>query len=91
MILLNNLIQTIATIYIILIIIRAFMTWIKPEILYAYTSFFAFISAIVDPFLNFIKRFIPIVYRGFDFSPIIAILLVEIIKNIIILFLDMIF
>ncbi len=86
-----SLIQTIATIYVILIIIRAFMSWIRPEVLYAYTSFFAFISVMVDPFLNIIRRFIPLVYRGFDFSPVVAILIVEILKNAIILLLTKIF
>ncbi len=86
-----NTIQTVVTIYIILIIIRAFMSWIRPEVLYAYNSFFGFVAALVDPFLNIIRRIIPIVYRGFDFSPIIAILIVEILKNIIIYFISKLF
>jgi YggT family protein len=86
-----NLIQAIATIYIFLIIIRAFMTWIKPEVLFTYNSFFAFVAALTDPFLITIRRFIPLVYREFDFSPIVAILIVEILKNILILFITKLF
>ncbi|MCX7698603.1 MAG: YggT family protein [Candidatus Goldbacteria bacterium] len=86
-----NLIQTIANIYIFLIIIRALMSWIKSEVLYAYSSFFAFVSLLTDPFLNFIRRFIPLVYHGFDFSPVVAIFIVEILKNTIILLLTKIF
>mgnify|MGYP000976629355 FL=1 len=86
-----NLIQTVATIYIFLIIIRAFMTWIKPEMLYTYNSFFAFISALTDPFLITIRRFVPLVYSGIDFSPVVAILIVEILKDILILFITKLF
>lgn len=91
MIIIINLIQTIATIYIILIIIRVIMSWIKSEVLYAYSSFFAFVSVLTDPFLIIIRRFIPLVYRGFDFSPVVAILIIEILKNILIYFITRLF
>lgn len=86
-----NIINTIVTIYIILIIIRAIMTWIRPEVLYAYNSFFAFVSVLTDPFLLFIRRIVPLVFSGFDFTPVVAILIVEIFKNIIIFLLTKLF
>ncbi|MCX8093556.1 MAG: YggT family protein [Candidatus Goldbacteria bacterium] len=91
MIIIINLIQAIATIYIFLIIIRALMSWIKSEVLYAHSSFFAFVSVLTDPFLNLIRRFIPLIYRGFDFSTVVAIFIVEILKNAIIFLLTKLF
>jgi len=91
MMIIINIIQTIATIYIILIIIRAFMSWIRPEVLYAYNSFFAFVSVMTDTFLSLIRRVIPLVFRGIDFTPVVAILIVEILKNAIILLLTKLF
>jgi|DewCreStandDraft_4_1066084.scaffolds.fasta_scaffold12520_3 YggT family protein len=86
-----NIIHTIAAIYIILIIIRALVTWIKPQILFAYNSFFSFVSSLTDPFLMIIRRFIPVIYSGFDFSPVVAILIVEILKNLLIFTITKIF
>lgn len=66
--------------YYLLIILRIFLTWI-PSIDW-HQQPFKFVSEITDVYLDIFKRFIPPI-GGLDFSPIIAIFALEIIKDII--------
>jgi uncharacterized protein YggT (Ycf19 family) len=63
--------------YVVMIAVRAFMTWIRPEVLYAYRKFFLIIEKAVDPLLDFVKRVFPAGVGRVDLSPVIAIVLVE--------------
>lgn len=76
--LLISIIDTAATVYILIIVISAFMTWIRPEVLYQFRQFFNIITALTAPFLRFISRFFPVNMGRVDISPVIAVLLVEI-------------
>ena len=62
-------------------ILRIFLTWI-PNIDW-YSQPFKFLSAIVDPYLNLFRRFVPPI-GGLDFSPIIAFFALSIIYKILI-------
>tara|TARA_Y100001970_G_C14241681_1_gene865289 strand:- start:1719 stop:1898 length:180 start_codon:yes stop_codon:yes gene_type:complete len=55
------------------------MSWVRPRP----NSLTYFISDITDPYLNFIKKFIPPVGM-IDFSPIVALLLLDVLQSIII-------
>lgn len=78
------LVDAAATIYILMIFIRAFMTWIRPEAIYQYRKFFDFIARMADPFLMFIRRFFPTVFGGVDMGPLIALFLIEIARYLLI-------
>ncbi|MBT5346269.1 YggT family protein [bacterium] len=60
-----------------LIFFRVLMSWVKPRP----NSLTYFISDITDPYLNFIKRFIPPVGM-IDFSPIVALLLLDVMQSV---------
>lgn len=66
--------------YEIAIFIYCFMSWI-PGL--TQSRFAGFISSIVDPFLNLIRRVIPMRIGLFDFSPIVALILVQVLESVI--------
>lgn len=66
--------------YYILIIIRIFLTWI-PNIDWQ-SQPFAWMCSIVDPFLNIFRGIIPPIGGVLDVSPILAIILLQIIQGI---------
>ena len=67
--------------YYLLIIIRIFLTWI-PNIDWQ-SQPFAWIRSIVDPFLNILRGIIPPIGGVLDISPIIAIILLQIMQGLI--------
>ena len=67
--------------YYLLIIIRIFLTWI-PNIDWQ-SQPFAWILSIVDPFLNIFRGIIPPIGGVLDISPIIAIILLQIMQGLI--------
>lgn len=66
--------------YFILIILRIFLTWI-PSIDW-YQQPFRALREVTDMYLNIFRRFIPPI-GGLDFSPIIAIIVLQILQGII--------
>lgn len=67
--------------YYLLIIIRIFLTWL-PNIDWQ-SQPFAWIRSIVDPFLNIFRGIIPPIGGVLDISPIIAIILLQIMQGLI--------
>jgi YggT family protein len=77
------LISTLATftqIYTVLLIIRVLLTWF-PTINW-YNQPFSALSQITDPYLNLFRSFIPPL-GGIDFSPMLAILLLQFLGSLI--------
>lgn len=66
--------------YFILIILRIFLTWI-PSIDW-YQQPFRAIMEVTDMYLNIFRRFIPPV-GGLDFSPIVAIIVLQILQGLV--------
>lgn len=71
--------------YYILIILRIFLSWI-PSIDW-YKQPFSGIAAVTDPFLNIFRGIIPPIGGMLDISPVIAILLLQILQGIVVNFL----
>ncbi len=67
--------------YYILIIIRIFLSWI-PNIDWEAQPF-AWIRSIVDPFLNIFRGVIPPIGGMLDISPIIAIILLQVLQGLV--------
>lgn len=61
-------------IYILIIIIRAILSWFSPD---PYSSFYRVLVELTEPVLAPIRKVIPL--PGIDISPIIAILLIQIV------------
>lgn len=68
--------------YYILLILRIFLTWI-PSIDWTQQPF-AWIRSITDPFLNIFRGIIPPIGGMLDISPIIAIILLQILQGLVV-------
>ena len=71
-------VNTLLNFYFIIIILRCFLTWI-PNLDW-FSQPLKTIAAITDPFLNLFRRIIPSV-GGLDFSPIVALIVLQIIQQ----------
>ena len=71
--------------YYLLLIIRIFLTWI-PSIDW-YSQPYAWMRSVTDPFLNIFRGIIPPIGGMLDISPIIAIILLQILQGVIVGFL----
>ena len=72
--------------YYILIIIRIFLSWI-PSIDW-YQQPYAWIRSVTDPFLNIFRGVIPPIGGMLDISPVISIILLQILQGIVVGFLS---
>ena len=63
-----------ASIYVWLVVIRVLLTWINPN---PYTPVMRFLTRATDPLLNWARRAMPLTLGGLDFSPILAILVLN--------------
>lgn len=76
--LLANTLITFLNIYLVLLLIRILLSWF-PNLNW-YDPPFSILSQLTDPYLNIFRSFIPPV-GGIDFSPILAILLLQVIQQ----------
>ena len=68
----------ILTVYMWIIIIRAVISWVNPS---PHNSFVRFLYSITEPVLAPIRRRVPLVAGGIDFSPVIVILAIVLLKS----------
>jgi YggT family protein len=57
--------------YMVIIIIRALLSWVNPD---PYNPIVRFLYSITEPVLNWVRRALPFSTGGIDFSPMIVIL-----------------
>jgi len=86
-----DIINGMATVYMFLILIRSLMTWLRQEVIAKFFGFFDAVAKVTDPVLNLIRKFFPSYIGRVDLSPFIALLLVEIIKYVFIYGLNLIY
>jgi uncharacterized protein YggT (Ycf19 family) len=83
-----NYLQTLITVYIVLIFIRILMSWFTRIPYNRYLDVvLKFVREVTDPYLNLFRRFIPMVRIGpgaLDLSPIVAVLVLSILGNIVV-------
>ena len=78
----SRLLNQIFYFYYILLIIRIFLTWI-PSINWDQQPF-TFMRAITDPFLNIFRGIIPPIGGMLDISPILAIILLQLVQGLLV-------
>ena len=80
-------INTLARALIMLIFIRVLMSWVRPN---RSNPLVRFIYDVTDPILDLIAKLMPFVRSGMiDFSPIIAIFAIDLLRSVLITFLLM--
>ncbi len=65
------------TLFMWVVIIRAVLSWVSPD---PYNPLVRIINQITDPVLYRVRRIFPLVYGGFDLSPILVILAIYFLK-----------
>jgi YggT family protein len=80
MFILGNLIIAIAkildiifTVYTWIIIAQAIISWVRPD---PYNPIVRFLNAVTEPVLRPVRRYLPVRWGGFDFSPLIVLLVI---------------
>jgi YggT family protein len=76
-ILLANVINIGLTVYIWVIVIRALISWVSPD---PYNPIVRFLYRVTEPVLRPVRRILPISGMGIDFSPLIAILIIYVLR-----------
>jgi YggT family protein len=76
-ILLANVINIGLTIYIWIIVIRALISWVSPD---PYNPIVRFLYRVTEPVLRPVRRILPISGMGIDFSPLIMILIIYVLR-----------
>ena len=76
-----ELLLRILNIYILILFIRVIISWIRPN---PYHPFVRLVYQVTEPVLEPIRRVIPPIGMGLDISPVVAFILISIIKRIII-------
>lgn len=66
------------TIYMWIIIARAVVSWVNPD---PYNPIVRFLNNVTEPVLFRIRRIIPVYFGGFDFSPILVLLVIIFIQT----------
>ncbi len=76
-ILLANVINIGLTVYIWIIVIRALISWVSPD---PYNPIVRFLYRVTEPVLRPVRRILPIGGIGLDFSPLIVILIIYVLR-----------
>jgi YggT family protein len=69
------------TLYLYIVIISALMTWIEPN---PYNPIVRFIYSITEPAFEWCREHVPVVFGGIDFSPILVIIVIQLIQRVVI-------
>ena len=67
------------TLYFYVVVISALMTWIEPN---PYNPIVRFIYSVTEPVFNFFREHLPVVFGGIDFSPLIVIIVIQLIQRV---------
>jgi len=72
------------------IVVRAILTWVRPRVYSRwYYQLEQLLEAVTEPILAPIRRFVPPVGPGIDFSPLVAVILLDLVRALLIRFLFM--
>ncbi|MBI3013788.1 MAG: YggT family protein [Candidatus Tectomicrobia bacterium] len=85
MFLVGNFLSALATVldyalslYMIIIIIRALISWVSPD---PYNPIVRFLYAVTEPVLSPVRRWLPFASMGIDFSPVIVFFVIIFLKG----------
>jgi YggT family protein len=73
-----HILDTVLTIYMWIIVIRAVLSWVNPD---PYNPIVRFIHQVTEPVMYRVRRFIPLGGLGIDFSPIIILLVIVFLQS----------
>lgn len=75
---LGHVINIVLILFTLLIVIRAVMSWVRPN---PYNRFVRLVYNLSEPVLYQVRRRLPLVYNGFDFSPVVVFLIIVFLRE----------
>lgn len=66
------------SIYVFVVVARALISWVNPD---PYNPIVRFLHSATDPVLYRLRRWIPLQFGGFDFSPIVLLLALSFVQR----------
>jgi len=69
-----NIVVRLVNLYEIILFIRIILSFVQPD---PYNPFVRFISQITDPVMDFVRRYVPCQFGMMDFSPMVIIILLQ--------------
>ena len=74
-------VYTILRIYEVILMVRIFMSWMNPDPSHPVTEW---VYRLTEPVLGPIRRVLPLQGMGIDFSPIVAFLIIDLLKRLLV-------
>lgn len=78
---LGNILHTLITVYIWVVIIAALISWVRPD---PYNPIVQVLSRLTEPAYTLVRRLIPTTFNGLDLSPLIIIIALQVIDVVLI-------
>lgn len=75
---LGNLVDLVIQVYIIVIVVRALISWVSPD---PYNPIVRFLYRVTEPVLRPIRHRLPTVAMGLDLSPVVVILILMLLQR----------
>lgn len=75
---LAHIINIVLILFTLLIIIRTVISWVRPN---PYSRFVRLVYNLSEPVLYQVRRRVPLVYNGFDFSPVLVFLIIVFLRE----------
>ena len=76
--LIAGIIQNLLWVYLWVVIISAVLSWIEPN---PYNPIVRFIYSLTEPVFDFVREHLPVIFSGIDLSPIVVIIVIEILSQ----------
>ena len=77
---LGKVLELVLSAYLLIVILRTIFSWVNPD---PRNQIVRFVNTVTDPLMKKIRKTIPVVWGGFDFSPVIIILVIYFLLNLI--------
>jgi YggT family protein len=72
-----SIIEQILTVYFWIVVVSAVLSWIEPN---PYNPIVRFIYGVTEPVFDFVREHIPVIFGGIDLSPIVVIIVIELLQ-----------
>jgi len=76
-----ELVNLLFQLYVYILIGRVLISWVNPD---PYNPIVRFLRNATDPLLNRMHRLVPLVFGGFDFAPVVLLLLLSFLQRLIV-------
>jgi len=73
-----NILQSLLWLYFWIVIISAVLSWIEPN---PYNPIVRLIYSLTDPVFDFVREHLPVIFSGIDLSPIVVIIVIQILSQ----------